>query len=255
MKTLLEAIPAISALGLLLGLLFFMYAIIGMSQFAFITLHDQIDEHANFQTFPSAVLTLMRDTTGEAWDSIMYDSMRQRSITFLCDPDFDYYSWLNNDKKVNGCGTPIAVAYFYSFTVIVSQIFLNLFIAIIIDSFLDQSKSFGMSVNQTDIDDFIDVWNRYDPNGNGTINCHEFEKFVAELARTPTKLIANKKRILKSVTRRRMFIADLEIPSHNSFSEFLFVDVLMCMSRLIVESDYVRHDLLEHKLLLKEKAK
>ena len=112
-----------------------------------------------------------------------------------------------------------------------------------------------MSVNQTDIDDFIDVWNRYDPNGNGTINCHEFEKFVAELARTHTKLIANKKRILKSVTRRRMFIADLEIPSHNSFSDFLFVDVLMCMSRLIVESDYVRHDLLEHKLLLKDKAK
>ena len=111
-----------------------------------------------------------------------------------------------------------------------------------------------MSVNQTDIDDFIDVWNRYDPNGNGTINCHEFEKFVAELARTPTKLIANKKRILKSVTRRSMFIADLEIPSHNSFSDFLFVDVLMCMSRLIVESDYVRHDLLEHKLLLKDKA-
>ena len=29
----------------------------------------------------------------------------------------------------------------------------------------------------------------------------------------------------------------------------------MCMSRLIVESDYVRHDLLEHKLLLKDKAK
>lgn len=52
-----------------------------------------------------------------------------------------------------------------------------------------------------------------------------------------------------------MFISDLEIPSHNSFSDFLFVDVLMCMSRLIVEADYVRHDLYEHKILLKDLAK
>jgi hypothetical protein len=48
LQTLLEAIPAISALALLLGLLFFLYTIIGMSQFAFIKFHDQLNDHVNF---------------------------------------------------------------------------------------------------------------------------------------------------------------------------------------------------------------
>jgi hypothetical protein len=48
LQTLLEAIPAISALGLLLGLLFFLYSIIGLSQFAFVTLAGQLNYHVNF---------------------------------------------------------------------------------------------------------------------------------------------------------------------------------------------------------------
>ena len=60
---------------------------------------------------------------------------------------------------MNGCGnTGIAVAFFYTFTVIVCQIFLNLFIAVIIDSFLGQSQAFNMPVNSADIDDFIECW-------------------------------------------------------------------------------------------------
>jgi hypothetical protein len=78
----------------------------------------------------------MRNATGEAWDTIMFDCMRERSITFQCEEYVDYYSWKNNGEVMNGCGSMISILYFYSFTVIVSQIFLNLFIAIIIDSFL-----------------------------------------------------------------------------------------------------------------------
>ena len=48
LQTLLEAIPAISALGLLLGLLFFLYSIIGLSQFAFVTLEGELNYHVNF---------------------------------------------------------------------------------------------------------------------------------------------------------------------------------------------------------------
>lgn len=48
LQTLLEAIPAISALGLLLGLLFFLYSIIGLSQFAFVALNGELNYHVNF---------------------------------------------------------------------------------------------------------------------------------------------------------------------------------------------------------------
>lgn len=140
LQTLLEAIPAISALGLLLGLLFFLYSIIGLSQFCFVTLAGELNYHVNFQSFANGVLLLMRNATGEAWDTIMFDCMRTRSITFQCDPNADYYTWKNNGEVVNGCGQPlVSVLFYYSFTIIVSQIFLNLFIAIIIDSFMGQS--------------------------------------------------------------------------------------------------------------------
>lgn len=159
LMTLVEAIPSISALGILLGLLFFLYSIIGMSQFCFMKLGGELNYHVNFQSFINGVLLLMRNATGEAWDTIMYDYMRERSITFQCVPNFDYYDWLNQDKEMNGCGNPtISIVFFYSFNVVVSQIFLNLFIAIIIDSFMSQSNAYDMPVNQGDIDDFIDCW-------------------------------------------------------------------------------------------------
>lgn len=86
----------------------------------------------------NGVLLLMRNATGEAWDTIMYDYSRVPSILYQCENGFDYYSWLNNEKEMNGCGNAmISIVFFYSFNIIVSQIFLNLFIAIIIDSFMN----------------------------------------------------------------------------------------------------------------------
>ena len=81
LMTLMEAIPSISALGILLGLLFFLYAIIGMSQFSFVILAGELNKHVNFQNFITGCLLLMRNATGEAWDTIMYDNMRSVSIT------------------------------------------------------------------------------------------------------------------------------------------------------------------------------
>lgn len=107
-----------------------------------------------------------------------------------------------------------------------------------------------MPVNQADIDDFIETWQFFDPNGLGTLECYNLEKFVCRLSQTKSKLIANKKRILKNVTFRRKFIAQLEIPSHEKFDHFLFIDVIQCMSRLIVESSYIRDEVSEQKRIL-----
>lgn len=83
-NTLFEAIPSMASLGMLLLLLMFMYAIIGMSQFGFanITDQDNADYHANFTNFLNSFITLFRCATGEAWDSIMFDFGRGHSILF-----------------------------------------------------------------------------------------------------------------------------------------------------------------------------
>lgn len=52
---------------------------------------------------------------------------------------------------------------------------------------------------------------------------------------------------MSNVTHRRKFIAQLEVPSHNDFSDFSFIDTLVCMSRGIVESAYIREEVAESK--------
>lgn len=40
--------------------------------------------HANFQSFPIALQTLFRMSTGESWHEIMYDAGRSKSYSFDC---------------------------------------------------------------------------------------------------------------------------------------------------------------------------
>lgn len=83
-NTLVEALPSMASLGMLLLLLMFMYAVIGMSQFGFanITDLDNTDYHTNFRDFLTSFLLLFRCATGEAWDSIMFDFGQGYDILF-----------------------------------------------------------------------------------------------------------------------------------------------------------------------------
>ena len=73
-----------ASLGLLLMMLTFMFAIIGVALFALVDIKDanEMNRHVNFQTFGKSYLTLLRCSTGEAWNAIMFDSSRQNSILF-----------------------------------------------------------------------------------------------------------------------------------------------------------------------------
>ena len=135
----------------------------------------------------------MRCSTGEAWNSVMMDAARPRSILFQCNPEADYYSILANNMQTDGCGSDVSLLYFQSFSLLVSQIFLNLFIAIIIDSFLGQSDAFALPVNQNDIDEFVDTWKEFDPSARGYIEAHDLEPFIVKLADQPCELIPNRK--------------------------------------------------------------
>ena len=81
-------------------------------------------------------MTIIRCTTGEVWNFLMMDIIRQRNILFQCDDsDFDYQAYILNGKVVTGCGTEVGLFYFVSFVLIVPLIFLNLFIAIILEGY------------------------------------------------------------------------------------------------------------------------
>jgi hypothetical protein len=147
------------SLGMLLILLMFMYAIIGMKLFGFANVTDQttVHYHCNFKNFFQAFLLLCRSSTGEAWDSIMFDMGRQKSILFQCQDSQNYENLIANNMKTNKCGSGLAsFGYFISYVIIVMQIFLNLFIAIIIDSFISQSAASESPVQKNDLEIFVE---------------------------------------------------------------------------------------------------
>lgn len=84
--TFVKSFQALPYVTLLILMLFFIYAVIGMQVFGKIALDDStaIHRNNNFQTFSQAILVLFRSATGEAWQEIMLACMN--SPAAKCDP-------------------------------------------------------------------------------------------------------------------------------------------------------------------------
>ena len=59
-NTIIFTIPSLANVGALMMLLLFIFSILGMQIFATVRLQDNLNEHANFQNFGIALLTLLR---------------------------------------------------------------------------------------------------------------------------------------------------------------------------------------------------
>lgn len=158
----------------MLIILFFMFAIIGRSLFSFAPIIGEINyelnEHANFRDFWTSFLLLMRCATGEAWHMIMFDLARGYSATNQCRENETYQTMMENGGEPFGCGSPMSSYFFFTlFHILVSQIFLNLFIAIIIDAFVHQADHFKLPIQPYALNDYQEIWQKYDPGATGFI--------------------------------------------------------------------------------------
>eukprot|EP01065_Artemidia_motanka_P036316 TRINITY_DN4422_c0_g2_i1.p1 TRINITY_DN4422_c0_g2~~TRINITY_DN4422_c0_g2_i1.p1 ORF type:complete len:2025 (+),score=759.03 TRINITY_DN4422_c0_g2_i1:77-6151(+) len=113
-KTILRSVEAVSVLTLLLMLVIFIYALLGMQLFGgdFCAANGAaggctVPRH-NFDNLGFAVLTVFQVITGEDWNIVMYDGMRVA------------------DRNV---------VYFLSLFVLGNYVILNLFIAVLIENF------------------------------------------------------------------------------------------------------------------------
>ena len=185
-----------------------------------------MNQHANFQSFGSSFLTLLRCSTGEAWNSIMFDSYQSNSILYQCNQTENYYSIIERGDDPTdlygpkGCGSNFAVAFHFLFQVIVSQIFLNLFIAIIIDAFFGQTDLAKIPLKQKCFDEFTAHWSHYDRDRNGLISFVDLKSLFLRLAKEadPNEggvLIPFKRQILDDSTDKKFLnrlLMSLDIP-------------------------------------------
>ncbi|XP_034948346.1 voltage-dependent calcium channel type A subunit alpha-1 isoform X10 [Chelonus insularis] len=160
--TFVQSFKALPYVCLLIAMLFFIYAIIGMQVFGNIALDPDtsIYEHNNFQSFIQGLMLLFRCATGEAWPSIMLSCIKGR----LCDP--------KAKQEPEGCGSNLAYAYFVSFIFFCSFLMLNLFVAVIMDNF-DYLTRDSSILGAHHLDEFVRIWAEYDPNATGRIHFTE----------------------------------------------------------------------------------
>ncbi|XP_054000294.1 muscle calcium channel subunit alpha-1 isoform X5 [Hylaeus anthracinus] len=160
--TFIKSFQALPYVALLIIMLFFIYAVIGMQVFGKIAINDttSINRNNNFQSFPQAVLVLFRSATGEAWQEIMMDC--SSNIDVKCDSRSDEWN------STNSCGSDIAFPYFISFYVLCSFLIINLFVAVIMDNFDYLTRDWSI-LGPHHLDEFIRLWSEYDPDAKGRI--------------------------------------------------------------------------------------
>ena len=64
---------------------------------------------------------------------------------------------------------------------LINQIFLNLFVAIVVDSFLSQTQAIDLPVQPRDIEMFVETWKDFDNEAKGHICCHKIQPFIDKL--------------------------------------------------------------------------
>ena len=185
MQTLMLAVPSLLNVTSVLFLVMSIYAVLGMQLFPFVKHGEALNDSANFESFGSAMLLLFQVLTGDDWSAVMRDAAIDRDHG--CDPD----------AVPSDCGTPLAIPFFVSFTLVGAFIFLNLVVAVVLERFesLRGWKDESDAVEQSGKPGFItfdhvvdcqELWADYsadyvDDEGDSAIRVEDLPSFVSQL--------------------------------------------------------------------------
>lgn len=173
--TFLQSFKALPYVTLLIMLMFFMYAVIGMQLFGKIKLDpdSQINEDNHFRNLLQALQVLFRSATGEDWHNIMLDCWDEAP----CDE-----SIAKGADSQQTCGSTVgAVLYFVSFIFLSMFLMLNLFVAVIMDNFEYLTRDESI-LGPHHLDEFVRVWSEFDPGASGLIHHSEIYKVMCSMS-------------------------------------------------------------------------
>uniref|UniRef100_A0A671WES2 Calcium voltage-gated channel subunit alpha1 Ia n=1 Tax=Sparus aurata TaxID=8175 RepID=A0A671WES2_SPAAU len=122
-------------LGLLFMLLFFIYAALGVELFGELVCNpdypcEGMSRHATFENFGMAFLTLFQVSTGDNWNGIMKDTLRE------CPPDHG----TDVDYACNPSLQFISPMYFVSFVLTAQFVLINVVVAVLMKHLDDSNK-------------------------------------------------------------------------------------------------------------------
>ncbi|NXA63319.1 SCN5A protein, partial [Mohoua ochrocephala] len=172
---LLMSLPALVNIGLLLFLIMFIYAIVGMANFACLRLEDGIDNIFNFQTFCGSILCLFQITTSAGWDSLLAPVLKQSET---CAPKLN----VTGTEKSNCINRGFGILYFVSYVIISFLIVVNMYIAVILENFSVATEESADPLCEDDFDMFYETWAKFDPLATQFIDYSALSDFADALA-------------------------------------------------------------------------
>ncbi|NXX83192.1 SCN5A protein, partial [Urocolius indicus] len=172
---LLMSLPALFNIGLLLFLVMFIYAIVGMTNFACLGWEGGIDNLFNFQTFDSSMLCLFQITTSAGWDGLLAPLLKGSGS---CAPNLN----LTDDQKKNCTNKEVGILYFVSYVIISFLIVVNMYIAVILENFSVATEESTDPLCEDDFDMFYETWGKFDPQATQFIEYSALSDFADALA-------------------------------------------------------------------------
>ena len=178
---------------------------------------DFVNRHANFETFGMALLTLVRCVTGESFNGIMHDTMNPDwgDNMLRCCPTCGF---VVDDKPVSSCGKAgVSVLLFVLYCLFMSFVLLALIIGVILDNFANVGSD-NKAVTVENIEEFREVWLRYDPKGTFVVPSHNLLAILQQL-KQPLGIAD----CTPALSRAQMlqYLGELDIPDHGGSVHFL----------------------------------
>jgi len=135
LDTVMQALPQVGNLGLLFFLLFFIFAALGVELFGRLECDEEypcqgLGEHAHFRSFGMAFLTLFRIATGDNWNGIMKDTLREE-----CD---------ESEECLRNCcvNQYVAPLFFVVFVLMAQFVLVNVVVAVLMKHLEESHKQY-----------------------------------------------------------------------------------------------------------------
>ena len=140
-----------------------------MNYFATVKFNGPMTDNLNFMNVANAAISLFVMHSGNNFYELSIAVSTPRSVNFDCIDDPTYEDYVNAGKAV-GCGHQTAsIIIFYTFWIMVTLIFINLFIAIILQGYSSSVTMNNKWFNLKLPTKFKTAWSYIDKDATGYI--------------------------------------------------------------------------------------
>jgi hypothetical protein len=235
-ETLIVSLPSLVNIGLLLIIIMTIFSVLAQNLFFNIN-QDQdgggnLSDVANYVYFDNAFFMLFRQTTGEAWNAVMYYTSEEDLYLACARSELAFL-----ENMPQGCGHPAVGRPFHVlWQVIGTYILMQLFTAVILENFHELAAGDANStVPAEKLQEFVFVWNKLDPEAEERIDVEQLGELISQLP-PPLGLKG------KLVTRNALMqvIKDLQIPIHGNkirYNETFVAFVRRCLTGDMQDED------------------